>query len=382
MSIIALTDAGDLRRPVLAWASIGIAGAWTLWLTVPTRGWDRTTLWLDLFVCCWLISVSALVVFDGEVVSGRAFFATGYPVSAALAWAVRYGPRGGLLAGGILSGFLVLTRPLNAVPLNDLSGGEIRDIAGGVVNYLLAGGAVGIVSLLLIRSSEALEAATAALVLERERAARLAERESLARQIHDSVLQALALIHKRGRELASRSPIPPDEVASLSELAGREEVELRGLILREPDDVPEGRISLRAEIESLARSFEEIDVTVSSVGPVWCQRADGLELTAAVRQGLTNVEKHARASQATVFVEEDERGIALSIRDDGAGFVYDEDELRAAGKAGLLKSMKGRVEDLGGTMTVTTAPGKGTEIEFVVPTGDPATSGTNGSDTR
>jgi signal transduction histidine kinase len=369
MSIIALTDAGDLRRPVLAWVSIGIAGAWTLWLTVPTRGWDRTTLWLDLFVCCWLISVSALVVFDGEVVSGRAFFATGYPVSAALAWGVRYGPRGGLLAGGILSGFLVLTRPLNAVPLGDLSGGEIRDIAGGVVNYLLAGGAVGIVSLLLIRSAEALESATAALVLERERAARLAERESLARQIHDSVLQALALIHKRGRELARRSPIPAAEVASLSELAGREEVELRGLILREPADVPEGRISLRAELESLARSFDELDVTVSSVGPVWCERAEGQELVAAVRQGLTNVEKHARASHATVFVDGDERGISLSLRDDGAGFVYDETKLRADGKAGLLKSMKGRVEDLGGSMIVTTAPGKGTEIEFFVPSG-------------
>jgi signal transduction histidine kinase len=47
--------------------------------------------------------------------------------------------------------------------------------------------------------------------------------------------------------------------------------------------------------------------------------------------------------------------------------VYDEDALRADGKAGVLKSMKGRVEDLGGAMQVTSAQGKGTEIELSVP---------------
>ena len=367
MSIIALTDGGDFRRLALAWASIGIAGAWTLWLTVPARGWDRTTLWVDLGVCCYLIAVSALVVFEGEVVSGRAFFATGYPVSAALAWAVRYGPRGGLLAGGILSSVLILTRPLNGIALSELGGGAWRDLIGGVVNYLLAGGAVGIVSELLIRSGQALDAATTELVRERERAARLAERESLARQIHDSVLQALALIHKKGRELATRAEIPGQEVLRLSELAEREEQELRGLILREPAEAPAGRISLRSELEALARGFEEVDVSVSSVGPVWTGRSVGDELTAAVRQALANVEKHAEATKATVFVEEDLDRLTLSVRDDGRGFVYDEARLRAEGKGGLLKSMKGRVEDLGGTMTVTSAPGRGTEIEFVIP---------------
>jgi signal transduction histidine kinase len=231
---------------------------------------------------------------------------------------------------------------------------------------MVAGGAVGIVSLLLVRSSEALQEATDELVAERERAARLAERESMARQIHDSVLQALALIHKKGRELARLDRIPPGEVERLSDLARKEEAELRGLILRDPQPQPPGLVSLRAEVESIART-NDIEASVGSVGPIWIDRHVGLEVAAAVRQALANVAKHGRATKATVFAEEDDGRLVVSVRDDGIGFVFDEDALRAAGKVGILKSMKGRVEDLGGSMIVTSAPGKGTEIEFVIP---------------
>jgi signal transduction histidine kinase len=61
--------------------------------------------------------------------------------------------------------------------------------------------------------------------------------------------------------------------------------------------------------------------------------------------------------------------VTVSVRDDGVGFVYDEEQLSRDGKAGMLKSMKGRAEELGGRMTVDTRPGKGTEIEFKVPQG-------------
>ena len=367
MSVIALTDGNDFRRGWLAWASIGLAGAWTAWLSVPSERWERTTLWLDLGICFWLLVVSGLVVFDGEVVSGRAFFATGYPISSALTWGVRYGPPGGLVAGGLLGIGLILARPLNGVPLDELDAGEIRSLIGAIINYLVAGGAVGIVSLLLVRSNEALQEATDELVAERERAARLAERESLARQIHDSALQALALIHKKGRELARMDPIPSTEVGQLGELAGKEEAELRGLILRDPQPEPPGFLSLRSEIESIAREADDIDASVGSVGPVWIDREMGLELAAAVRQALANVVKHGHATKATLFAEQEAGRLIVSVRDDGVGFIFDEDALRAAGKVGILKSMKGRVEDIGGSMTVTSSPGKGTEIEFVVP---------------
>ena len=370
MSIVALADSGDFRRAGLAWVSIGVAGAWTAWVTVSSRRWDQATLWADLVVCGWLIVVSALVVFDGQIVD-RPFFATGYPLTAALSWGVRRGLRGGLAAGAALGVVLVATRPLNGVPLAGLPAREVRDLVSGILNYLVAGGAVGFVSTLLGRSADALQQATAELVRERERAARLAERESLAREIHDSVLQVLALIHKKGRELARRAEIPPAEVARLGELAERQEVELRSLILRDPELVPEGTTSLRGDLEALARTVEEVDVTVGCVGPLWVDRRVGEELAAAVRQALANVVEHAKASRATVFAEEEDGRLLVTVRDDGVGFVYDEDALRMDGKAGMLKSMKGRVEDLGGTMHVTSAAGKGTEIELSVPSRRP-----------
>lgn len=366
MSIVALMDSGDFRRAGLAWASIGLAGAWTAWVTVSSRRWDHTMLWMDLALCAWLIVVSALVVYDGEVVH-RPFFATGYPLTAALSWGVRRGPRGGLAAGAVLGLVLIATRPLNGVPLGDLPAREIRDLVSGIINYLVAGGAVGFVSMLLVRSAQALQDATDELVRERERAARLAERESLARQIHDSVLQVLALIHKKGRELSRSGDIPAAEVAHLGELAEKQEVELRSLILRDPERVPEGTTSLRDDLETLARGVEEVDVAVSCVGPLWVDRRVGEEMVAAVRQALANVVEHAQASRVTVFAEEDDARLLVSVRDDGVGFVFDEEALRAQGKAGVLKSMKGRVEDLGGVMQVTSAAGKGTEVEFAVP---------------
>jgi signal transduction histidine kinase len=80
------------------------------------------------------------------------------------------------------------------------------------------------------------------------------------------------------------------------------------------------------------------------------------------------VVEHAAASRVAVFAEEDDGAVVVAVRDDGAGFSYDETGLAAAGKMGILKSIKGRVEQLDGSVRVETAPGAGTEIELRVPT--------------
>jgi signal transduction histidine kinase len=104
----------------------------------------------------------------------------------------------GVVAGLVLGASLVAGQLANGI---DLAGSEpavLLDLAGGTLNFVLAGGAVGLVARLLERSAGQLRRATEETIRARERAARLAERESLARQIHDSVLQALAL-RARGR---------------------------------------------------------------------------------------------------------------------------------------------------------------------------------------
>jgi signal transduction histidine kinase len=108
-------------------------------------------------------------------------------------------------------------------------------------------------------------------------------------------------------------------------------------------------------------------VTVGATGALWLPARHVEELTAAVRQALDNVVKHAGATRAAVFAEEDARAVVVTVRDAGRGFTYDERRLLAEGKIGLAKSVKGRVEQLGGTMAVTSRPGAGTEVELRVP---------------
>ena len=363
MTILAASNAGELLNAPVAWASIGAAGAWTAWLTVGGRRWSWRVLGFDLALCCWLVVASGLVVPDGTVTT-RAFFATAYPGSAALLWGVARGPYAGLLAGVALSAAVVLSRVVNGIGVDDLDG---QNLGGAIVLYLAAGVAVGIVSRVLVRTAEEAQRATDELVRERERAARLSERESLARQIHDSVLQALALVHKRGTELASSAAPSPGDVARLAEIAAEQEAALRALILREPAEAPAGQRSLREALEASAVDIDGVPVSVSSVGPIWLARPQADELAAAVREALANVAEHARASRAVVFADEEDGTIVVSVRDDGIGFSYDEARLRAEGKAGVLKSMKGRVEEMGGHMQVRAAPGGGTEIEFRTP---------------
>jgi signal transduction histidine kinase len=260
-----------------------------------------------------------------------------------------------------------MARPVNGMPLEQLTGAEVQEAANGAINYLLAGGAVGVVARLLDRSAAQVRAATEQAMAARERAARLAERESMARAIHDSVLQALSLIHKRGREVAASGTVPAREVESLARMAAEQERQLRGLILREPAEPPSGMASLREALEAEAGRVAAVPVTVSSVGPVWLPAGHVAEISAAVRQALDNVAAHAGATKASVYAAEEDDSVVVSVRDDGRGFDFDEERLRADGKVGLLKSMKGRVEELGGRMAVESSSGRGTEVEFRLP---------------
>lgn len=366
MTALALSDRSVLDNEVLAWASIGAAGVWTAWLTLTPARWTPVILVSDLALCCWLSVVSGLVVGDGQIAT-RSLFAVGYPVSAALTWGIAHGTGAGIAAGGALSIALLGSRLVNGFGLGEVPRGQWESMAGTWVQYLAAGGTVGFVARLLEKTAGEAQRATEELVRERERAARLAERESLARQIHDSVLQSLALVHKRGQELAASGDPGAREAAKLAELAGQQEATLRNLILREPQEGPAGQRSLREALEAAAVGIAGVPVGVSAVGPIWLSRRAADEIAAAVRESLANVAEHAHASRATVFADEEDGAIVVTVRDDGVGFTYDEARLRADGKAGVLKSMKGRIEDLGGTMSVAAPPGGGTEIEFRAP---------------
>ena len=123
-------------------------------------------------------------------------------------------------------------------------------------------------------------------------------------------------------------------------------------------------VSVRAVLGAVAASVHGVPITVTSAGPPWVSAAVMKEVGGAVHEALDNIVQHANATKATVYAEAVDGELLISIRDDGMGFAYDEERLTREGKLGLLKSMKGRVEDLGGAMLVHSAAGRGTEVEF------------------
>jgi signal transduction histidine kinase len=371
MTTLAYLWRDDFTRNELAWAAIGLTAGWNVWMTV-TRGWERPVVrWVDLAISFGLLVVSGIVVDEGGVVSGSVpFFATAYPATSALTVGAGAGVGAGLIGGALLSIGLALSRQVNGSPVAELQRDQWTDLVNGVVYFFSAGGAMGLISQVLDRTSKQLRDANEEAIAQRERAARLAERDSLGRRIHDSVLQALAMVNKRARELSSRPSVPGNEMQGLAEMADRQERALRALLQSEPEPPPLGKVSLRTVLEASAFGVTGVPVIINPVGTVWLPAGHVDELTAAIRQALENAADHAHASRVTVYGDQDDGEIVVSVRDDGVGFEYDEDALRQQGKLGVLKSMKGRIEDLGGSMRVHSAPGRGTEIEFRVPTAE------------
>jgi signal transduction histidine kinase len=196
------------------------------------------------------------------------------------------------------------------------------------------------------------------LVLERdaERAARARseERAELAARVHDSVLQTLALIQRQA-----------DDPRRVAAIARRQERELRGW-LYEDRPLGDDEASLLASLSAAAADVEELHgvrVELASAGdaPV-DERTRALVL--AAREAMTNAAKFAGVAEIDVYVEANDDAVSVYVRDRGAGFD------RAAvpeDRRGIAESIEGRLDRVGGTAQITTAPGAGTEVELRLP---------------
>src|SRR5437870_1548202 len=186
-----------------------------------------------------------------------------------------------------------------------------------------------------------------------ERASRIRteERVDVATRVHDSVLQTLALIQRHAEE--------PRRVASL---ARRQERELRGWLYADRPLGDDGS-SLVAALSAAAADVEELQgvrVEIASSGDATPDSA----LVLAAREAMTNAAKFAGVEEIDVYAEVTEDEIAVFVRDRGTGFdpaaVPDD-------RQGIRESIKGRLERAGGTATVTSLPGGGTEVELRLP---------------
>jgi signal transduction histidine kinase len=339
---------GQYARPALGWVVIAVLGAWTLVTGACYLRENSRWLWLtvlDLCVGSVLMASSRLVFTHQELVGGTPIplLTTVWVSGVVAAGAIRTGPVGGAVFGAVLAGVNYATHGVVDV---DLSRDAVLLIVTGLV--------IGMASVTARRSAEQLAHAL------RSEAA-TAERERLARSIHDSVLQVLARVQRRGAELGG-------EAAELARLAGEQEVALRALVAAAPpESTPTGEVDLRAHLQIMATP----KITIAAPGTrVMLAAALAAELAAMVREALSNVARHAGPdAHAWVLVEDLADEIVVSVRDDGPGIAPGRLAVAAGeGRLGVAKSLRGRVAELGGTAALHTGS-DGTEWEFRVPSG-------------
>jgi len=310
---------------------------------------------VDLGAACGAVLASVLVDDRAQIAVTNTLPLT-WPAASVLAWAVWRGSLGGVVAAlAVGASDLVVINPITRMTLHN------------IVLLLLAGAVVGHACTLYEGSRRDLAQA-----LETAGAAR--ERERLARDIHDSVLQVLAFVQRRGGEIGG-------ETADLGRMAGEQESLLRGLVsgsgFRGADDRVDGpRVdgdpSDLAEVDLLGLLRGRTGPGVQRSGPagsVLLPAATARDVAAAVGAALDNVRAHAgEGARAWVLVEEEASVVLVSVRDAGVGIAPGRLEVAAAdGRMGVARSVRGRIEDHGGTVDVVSVPGQGTEIEMRVP---------------
>jgi PAS domain S-box-containing protein len=211
-------------------------------------------------------------------------------------------------------------------------------------------------------------------LLRRTNAAIEAERNRIARDLHDGPVQGVsaASLSLEAALLMIRAGDVDEGVAVLTkireELAGEADA-LRRLMsgLRPP--VLEERGLLPALRETLVRFGAEQDVETDFSGRVDTALPEDLETLAfrLVQEALSNAAKHSEATQVMVTVQASDSMLRVEIEDDGKGFDAGlaRDFLRE-GRVGLA-SMRERVELASGTLVVRSSPGRGTSIVATLP---------------
>jgi len=201
-----------------------------------------------------------------------------------------------------------------------------------------------------------------------------AERQALARELHDELGQRLTalnmLLHR------SHPWFPDDEGQALWHTAEREMTQLVGMVR----DLSASLRPPGLDLFGLQATIEQLLVRRFGDGPAWVFEYAGLPRRLApvieisvyrvVQESVTNIVRHAHARQVIVEINGGADGdeLELIVRDDGAGFDASHWRERSArnGRAGLA-GMSERVQLLGGTFDVASRPGAGTRIEVVIP---------------
>lgn len=204
----------------------------------------------------------------------------------------------------------------------------------------------------------------------------LEERQRLARDLHDSVSQAvygIALGARSAKELLGKDPAelrePLDYVLRLSEAAL---AEMRALIfeLRPEALEREGLTGALKHHTEVLRARYGITVEESLSGEPVTSWESKQALYRIAQEALHNAGRHARATQVRIVLSQEESQIRLEIRDNGVGF----DSHNAFPGHFGLNTMRERAKELGGKLDIESRPGAGTLVRAVIPGSQPTAS--------
>ncbi|MET7975951.1 DUF5931 domain-containing protein [Streptomyces mirabilis] len=359
------------RKFAHPWVAIGyyaVLFVWTL-ATLPrvanAVSCTKRFLAVDLTIALTGIMLTPVADTHHRVVTGGPTLPSIWTAGSVLAFAIKGGWRWAAFASTLVAAVNLVER-----------GAPTRDTVHNVILVWVASIAIGYV-VEVARASEL----TLARALEIEAATR--ERERLARDIHDGVLQVLAMVQRRASALGG-------EAAELGRMAGEQEVALRTLV--SGGLVPVSRVSEDAALGAVVRAVEEPDddqdsrdpvdlrallapyasarVTFSEPGaPVPLPPAAARELAAAVGAALDNVRKHVgEDARAWILVEDEPDEVIVTVRDEGPGIPAGRlAQAEGEGRLGVALSIRGRLRDLGGAAELISVPGQGTEVELKVP---------------
>lgn len=343
--VVVLISLENFAQPVLAvlvavvmivWT--GVTGLVYLGVAAPGRrlGDRRGRIAIaDVAVTAAIMATTPLVQTPQQLLADEPVMGSFWTSSVVLACALAYGVRGGFGAAVVISVTLALTQA------------NIENEIGDIELLIVVGVTVGYAATVLRRSAQRVREAAAV-----EAAA--AERERLARAVHDGVLQVLGYVKRRAAELDG----PARE---LGVLAGEQEIALRTLLVNGTSSVDaNGDRDLGAALRLLGTSRVSVSAPAD---PVLLPAHAVDELVAVVGAALANVTVHVGPdAPAWVLLEEIGEGVEISVRDAGPGIA--EGRLAAAeeeGRMGVSRSMRGRVRDLGGSIACETGPDQGTE---------------------
>jgi len=194
--------------------------------------------------------------------------------------------------------------------------------------------------------------------------ARHQERARIARELHDSISQELFSLSVLAGGL--RRALPPGsrvltEVETMERTAGDTMREMQSLLLAlRPVALEE--VGLASAIEGICRAYtQRLGVQVQAeLDPVTLEPALEHAVLRVTQEALANAVRHADADRVTVRLRAGEDRVVLEITDSGRGFDVAARQQSAVGLG--LRTMRDRVAEHGGQLTIDSAPGAGTRV--------------------